>query len=263
MGTLFRDTPEPLIQVMMRPLKALLEAQTGMAGELVSIKGAEVLGQNLTEDKVQLAVFHGVEFAWAKSKHPDLKPLVIAVNQNKHLRAYLVVARDCKAEGIAYLEGKTLALPKLSREHCRLYLERRCVPPGVCPEKYFGKVTAPADSEEALDNVVDGTAHAAVIDALSFEAYQRLKPGRWGKVRILQQSEVFPSAVVAYHPGGLPDESLKSLREGMMGAKNSRRGQQLLEMCRITSFEGIPDDYDQMLVDIAKAYPPPSADAGK
>src|SRR5262249_4036891 len=158
--------------------------------------------------------------------------------------AYLVVGRDCKAEGIADLRGKTLALPKLSREHCRLYLERRCVQPGVCPAKYYGQVTEPGDAEEALDNVVDGTAQAAVIDALAFEAYQRLKAGRCGKLRILQQSEPFPAAVVAYHPGGLPDESLKCLREGMMGAKNNRRGQQMLELCRITSFEGIPDDYD-------------------
>jgi ABC-type phosphate/phosphonate transport system substrate-binding protein len=261
--SLFPDTPEGLIQVLMRPLKALLEAQTGLTGEVVPVKGAEALGQNLTEDKVQLAVFHGVEFGWARLKHPGLKPLVIAVNQHRRLHAHLVVRQDCKAECVADLKGKTLALPKLSREHCRLFLERRCVPPGTCPQKFFAQVTTPMDNEEALDSVVDGTAQAAVIDALGLEAYQRLKPGRFAKVRTLQQSEAFPSAVIAYHPGGLPDLLLKNLRDGMTEAKNNRRGQQLLEMCRITSFETIPDDYDQMLLEIVKAYPPPVAAEAK
>jgi ABC-type phosphate/phosphonate transport system substrate-binding protein len=260
--SLFPDTPEGLIQVLMRPLRSLLEAQTGLTGEVVAVKGAEALGQDLTEDKVQLAVFHGVEFGWAKLKHPDLKPLVIAVNQHQRLHAHLVVRQDCKAECAGDLKGKTLALPKLSREHCKLFLERRCVPAGSCPQKFYGQVAASVDNEEALDSVVDGTAQAAVIDALGLEAYQRLKPGRFAKVRTLQQSEAFPSAVIAYHPGGLPDALLKSLRDGMTDAKNNRRGQQLLEMCRITSFDAIPEDYDQMLAEIVKAYPPP-ADGAK
>jgi hypothetical protein len=30
-------------------------------------------------------------------------------------------------------------------------------------------------------------------------------------------------------------------------------------MCRITSFEELPADYEQVFTDIAKAYPPPTA----
>jgi hypothetical protein len=29
-------------------------------------------------------------------------------------------------------------------------------------------------------------------------------------------------------------------------------------MCRITSFEALPADYDQVFIDIAKAYPAPA-----
>jgi hypothetical protein len=32
----------------------------------------------------------------------------------------------------------------------------------------------------------------------------------------------------------------------------------MMQMCRITSFEDVPDDFEQMLADIAKAYPSPS-----
>ena len=34
-GSLFRDTPDALVQTMMRPFKSLMESQTGISGELV------------------------------------------------------------------------------------------------------------------------------------------------------------------------------------------------------------------------------------
>ena len=40
-----------------------------------------------------------------------------------------------------------------------------------------------------------------------------------------------------------------------------RRGQRLLEMCKITAFEAVPDNYEEMLKVIAKAYPPRKKDA--
>src|SRR5262245_40557104 len=61
--TVFRDTPPSLINVLSKPLKVLMEAQTGMTGELQLSGDAETLAKQLKENKVQLGVFHGVEFA--------------------------------------------------------------------------------------------------------------------------------------------------------------------------------------------------------
>ena len=80
-SSLFRDTSEPLMQVIMRPFKSLLETQTGMRGRLVSGGDALHLGQRLKEGDVHFGIFHGVEFAWAKAKFPQLKPLIVAVQQ--------------------------------------------------------------------------------------------------------------------------------------------------------------------------------------
>src|SRR5438874_13528735 len=78
-NSLFRDTPESLIQLMTRPLKSLMESQTGMAGTLVPGGEACNLGRQLKDDKFQLAVFHGVELAWVRQKYPEFMPLVIDV----------------------------------------------------------------------------------------------------------------------------------------------------------------------------------------
>jgi hypothetical protein len=62
---------------------------------------------------------------------------------------------------------------------------------------------------------------------------------------------------VAYVPGVLPEALLTRFRDGMIAAKDTTRGRQLLELCRITRFETVPGGYEQMLAEIAKAYPPP------
>jgi ABC-type phosphate/phosphonate transport system substrate-binding protein len=165
--SLFRDTPESLIQVLAKPLKTLMEAQTGLTGQLQVAGDANNLGQQLHEAKVQLGVFHGFEFAWARQKYTDLKALVIAVSSNRVLHANLVVHRDSKAECCADLKGTTLAIPRTSREHCHLFLERRCPGAGEAPRKFFGCLTTPATIEDALDDVVDGMAQAAILDSLS------------------------------------------------------------------------------------------------
>lgn len=258
-GTLFRGVPEPIMQVAMRPFKSLLEDQTGMTGELVAGGDAGHLAKLLKEDKVQFGVFHGVEFAWARQKNPSLVPLIVAVNGRPAMHAVVLVPQDSKVTTCADLKGKTVGFPADSREHCRLFFDRRCVGPGCCPAKFFGQVLSPRDVEEALDDLVDGKMDALVVDGLTLEAYQKLKPGRAARLRPLVRSEAFPAAVVAYHPGSLSDDLLARFRDGLLGASSSRRGQRLLEMCRITSFKAVPDNYEDMLKAIAKAYPPPAA----
>jgi ABC-type phosphate/phosphonate transport system substrate-binding protein len=258
-GSLFRDTPEPLVQVMARPFKSLLEAQTGTVSQIVAAGDANNLGQKLKDKQVQLGVFHGFEFAWARQNYPKLKPLIICVNRYPEQRALLMVHRDSKAASHADLAGKPLALPWMAREHCRLFLERRCVKTGTTPAKFFSRIITPGDPEEALDEVVDGKVGAAVIDATDLEAYKKAKPGRSRQLRTLLESDAFPTPVLAYHDGVLSADLVKRFRTGLINAKSTTRGKQLLEMIRITSFEAVPANYERSLTTIAKVYPPPAA----
>src|SRR6202035_1873398 len=78
-NTLFRDVPKPLACALMQPFRSLVETQTGLDGRLTTAEDALSLGRQLAEDKVQLGVFQGIEFAWARQKYPDLRPLMIVV----------------------------------------------------------------------------------------------------------------------------------------------------------------------------------------
>jgi ABC-type phosphate/phosphonate transport system substrate-binding protein len=258
-GTLFRDIPEPMIRVLMQPFSALMETQTGMSGELVRVENADKLGRKLADNQVELGVFHGFEFAWARQQHPDLQPLMIAVNQHQHLRAILLVRKDGGAARFADLRGKSLALGRGTREHCRLFLDRQCQQQGQPPAQFFGQVTTPADLEDAVDDVVDNFVQATVVDGVFLECYQRRKPGRFAQLKVLDRSDVFPAAVIAYHPGALDDDVLQRFRTGMLNASDSALGRQLLTLWKLTGFEPVPADYEQTLKAIAKAYPAPAA----
>lgn len=257
-ASLFRDTPEPMVTTMMQPFGAIMESQTGLAGKMVPAGDAGHLGQLLAEDKVHLGVFHGVEFGWARLKYPQLRPLVIAVNQQRHLQALIVVRADAAPGLFADLKGKKLALPVHSREHCHLYLQHCCQQCGQEPKGFFGQVTTPANVEDALDDLVDGLVDVIVVDHVSLDCFQRRKPARYARLKVLQRSEIFPAAVVAYHPGGLDEDTLNKFREGMMNANKSILGRQFMTLWKLTAFEAIPADFEPTVTAILKTYPPPS-----
>ena len=256
-ATLFRDTPDVLVQTMMRPFKSLMESQTGISGELVPGVKPDELGRQLKDDKLQLAVFNGIEFAWARQKAPELTPLMLAVNHDKYLRACVVVRDDCGAGSLTDLKGKSLAVPRRTKEHCHVYLERRCAAVGKEPKDFFGKVTVPANMELAIDAVVNGESDAVLIDGCFLHWYESRKPARFAKLKVVEKSEAFPAAIVGYCAHALDEATLRRFREGMLSAKDNPRGVQLMTLCQMTSFEPVPDDYEQLLKDIVKAYPPP------
>jgi ABC-type phosphate/phosphonate transport system substrate-binding protein len=258
-NSLFRDMPEPLIQVMAAPFKSLMVDRAGVVGQVVVDGDAGHLALLLKDAKAELGVFNGFEFAWARLKNPELKPLMIAVNKTPFVRAVLVVRDDNKASGPEALQGKTMALSRLACECSRIFLERRCVRPGMPMDKWFDKVATPRTDQDALDDVAENVAQAAVVDEVELAAYRSKFPKTAARLRVLAESETFPCAVIAYQPGGMSEETLNRLRAGMIAAKNTERGRKLLNLCRITGFEEVPANYEQNLIDILKAYPPPGA----
>src|SRR5438874_3259665 len=207
--TLFRDTPASLVDVLSQPLKTLMQSQTGMSGELSVTGDAFDLSKKLKEHTVQLGVFHGFEFAWARQRNPGLKALVVVVCHHRQLHAHLVVRKDSPASCCADLKGKSVAIPLGSREHCHLYLQRRCPGAGADPKKFFAEITTPGSTEEALDDVIDGAVQAAIVDRFALDQYQQDKAARCNRLRIPCQSEMFPTGVVAYQEGSLDEATLR------------------------------------------------------
>jgi len=258
-SSLFRDAPPSFIPTLIKPLTTLMQSETGLVASVSVVGDAEDLGGQLAANKLDLAIFNGFEFAWAKSKQPSLKPLLLAVAQERNLKAMVVVRGDSNVQNWADLQNKHVALPRFSREHSRLFMERRCLNCGQPAERFFAHVSAPGDIYDALDDVIDGKVSGTVVDSVGWEAFRRNKPARASKLKVAISSEVFPTGVVAFHPGGTADAVIKRFHDGMLRSNTSKEGQQMLTLCRITGFEDVSTDFDQLCTDIVKTYPPPSA----
>lgn len=256
--SLYRDVPETLFKTTFSPVESLIQEQTGLAGQLALGGASEQLLERLVSGQVELAVLSGMEFAWARQKNTKLQPLVIAVNQQKYLRVHVLVRHDGAATRLADLKDMPVALPRASLPHCELFLKRQGSLCGTESAPAFSQLCRPSNAEDALDDVVEGKAQAAVIDGAGLECYQRRKPGRFARLKELHKPESFPVPIVAYVEGKLDDARLRAFREGIVKAQQTAKGRQVLMLWKLTAFEPVPDDYGQLLDEVAKTYTPPS-----
>jgi ABC-type phosphate/phosphonate transport system substrate-binding protein len=258
--TLFHDLPPVMVRIATRPFGAVLREMTGLSGEIIAGGEPEAVAQQLVDGKLDLAVFYSFEFGWVKKTHPELRPLMVAVNEHRSVSAYILVRKDSSATLFADLKGKKFYLPAYTREHCRIYLERLCHCDGNCGSKdYFGHIDSSDGVEGALDDLCGGEVQAAVVDVIGMDFYKYLKPGCFNKLRILAQSEPFPPPVIVYRHGGLSAEALARFRDGMLRANQTDSGRKMMRTWSISAFEAVPENYDEAVAACLKLYPCPEA----
>ncbi len=255
--SIFRDVPQPMVKLLMLPFNSLMRTHTGMNGKIDLVDDPLLLAERMEKKEFQLGVFHGFEFAWAQEKHPKLRPLMIAINRDRHLFAHLVTRNDSTAKSLADFKGQQVAIPIRTRGHCRLWLERHCEEHGKSPKEFFKQIVRHKNVERALDDIVRGRVQCIVVDGRALKCYKRVKPGCYRRLRIMKRSEVFPAAVIAYRDGNVNQTMLNRFRAGMIRANTNTRSRQLMSMWNLTAFEPVPTDYEARLIAILRAYPAP------
>jgi ABC-type phosphate/phosphonate transport system substrate-binding protein len=252
----FPDMSATLIETVTEPFVTIMHDTAGLSGKLMVGGDSFVVGQQLNDKALQLGVFHGFEFAWIQKKHPELQPLMVAVNARQPLRAFVLVPKDSGATKFADLKGKGLAVPKRTKQHCRYFVERLCHDAGAgAAKEFFGKVVFGASVETALNELAAGKVQAAVVDATGLDFYKDLSPGRFAKLSVLAQSEVFPPLVIAYRQGGLDDATLGKIRGGLRAAPKTDAGRDMLSTWSLTSFDPVPANFAATLAASLKTFP--------
>ncbi len=236
-------------------LQGLIKDETGFDNNIVRQKDWVELAQKLTKKELQVGVFQGYEFAWAQQKFPNLKPLALAVNVYRYPVVYVVVKTDSKAKDFSGLNGQTVALPATGQRYLRFFMERQSQALGKDWQAFFSKIVQKENSEDALDDVVDGVVQATAADRATLEAYERRKPSRFKQLRPIAQSQALPPTVIAYSENALDMATLQRFRQGLLDAGEKERGRMLLTMFKLTSFGPVPDDFDKVLAESRKAYP--------
>jgi ABC-type phosphate/phosphonate transport system substrate-binding protein len=256
-AAMFRDIKPVMFTALSKPFYSLVESQTGMKSDLVLVPSPDEMRQQLNNGQIQFGVFHGFEFAWMKQKDPTLKPIMIAAPVHRPLKAYLVVSSNSPASGMGDLRGKRLALASGTREHARIFVDRRCQHEGCVPSKFFDAITNPNNAETALHEVYDNKVQAAIVDGAALQCFAERYPARAKRLRAAVESQPFPLSVVAIHDGSMPPATLARFQEGMVKANATLTGRNLMGILQMAGFEPVPADYDHQLAEIVKQYPPP------
>ncbi len=259
--TFFNDLPPVIIGLVTEPFPALMKACTGLDGKLLYDDDAFETAKKLDANEMQVGVFHGHEFAWIQKKYPKFMPLMVVANKHHDLKAFVIVHKESKAKSIADLRGLKVDMPACTKEPCRLFVEKYCGDnDGRDLKKFFGQiVNSTAGTIEALNDVCRKDVDAVIVDTVELEKYKEVRgPAVFANnLRVLQQSESFPSAVIVIKQGVLTEKTLQQFRDGMQNAGADPQGRKMFDMWGIEGFETIPDNFNKMLADVLKAYPAP------
>jgi ABC-type phosphate/phosphonate transport system substrate-binding protein len=257
-ATFYHDMSPVLIRQVTDPFADVLRETTGLKGEPVTGGAPMAVAAKLHDGKLQMAVLHAFEFAWARAKYPDLEPMMLAARTAKDYRACVLVRKDGGPASFADLKGKELAVPKRTTEGCRRFIAELCKANGARqPSEYFSKIVHPTDVETALDDLARGKYPAVLVDSGGLDFYKDLKPGVFARFKPLVQSEPFAPLVVVYRMGALSDATLTRIRDGLRAAAKTEIGRDMMKTWHIESFEAVPADFAQTLAATLKRYPPP------
>lgn len=261
--TFLSEQPKGVAEIAADDFKAVVKKTTGLDGEITSKLSAADIAEKLDGKQLDFGIFHAHELAWLQKKYPQLAPLLIATDKIRLEKAYIIVHKNSPAKSFADLRGKKLDLPAGTKEHCRVFLDHCCAAKDVKdvkdakgPASFFAAIEKSASKKEALDNVAREKVDATIIDRNGLEFYKEIRGPVFEKnLRILQESEGFPPAVVVYKPGGLDQKIVDQFRDGMLKAHTIPEGRTMMKSWHFDQFEPVPKDYAQSLADLLKAYP--------
>jgi ABC-type phosphate/phosphonate transport system substrate-binding protein len=256
-GTLSLDASNGKDEVARENMRDFIKGETGFDNDIVHQKDWRELADKLANKQLQLGVFHGYELAWARGKYPQLHPLALASNGYTYRHAYVLTRQDNKAADFAGLRGQALALSNVPQKHLQVFVDRLSQENGKPGETFIARITTPESIEDAIDDVVDGVVQATAVDRVGLEAYKRRKPGRFSRLKVVAQSQAFPPPLVAYYDEALDKPTLDRFRDGLLNASQKEMGQRLLNLFKLTGFEAVPGDFDRVLAQTQKDYPPP------
>ncbi len=251
---MFKDVPDSMVQAGAVPFQRMLQDKTGLKGNIHLVEDYKELAERMKDGKIDIAVFHGFEYAWVKET-PGLIPLVVAMPNCGKVQACLVVNSSSKVMCPKDLKGACVAVPRGSKAHCEMFLER--VREGVpacdcCPIK--GNDLTPL---EALCEVANGRSDAALVDVSALLALEKELPAAAKKLRVLQKSPELPSAVIVYRKEALKDGAVDRIRKGLVESVNTSSGKMLAMFWQLKGFALVTSEYNAKVDECLKRYPAP------
>jgi ABC-type phosphate/phosphonate transport system substrate-binding protein len=256
---MFKDVPQALINAAAGPFQRMIQEHTGRKGVIELVPDYKELAARMKDGKIDIAVFHGFEYAWVKDM-PELVPLVVTTPNCGKVQACLVVNKEANISHPKDLKGACVTIPKGTKAHCPAFLERlreeKKVPPGdCCPAK-----PCRLSIQEALFELGGGNLDAVLVDVSSLLALQGEYPGCFKALKVLAESPTLPSAVVVYRKGALDAQTIEKVRAGLINCVNTPAGSAFALFWQLKGFEDVSPRYNGLVETSLKALPAPASE---
>ncbi len=135
MSGMFKGIPEPLVKAGGQQFSSLFQKFTSLPGEVAVEEDCFTLAEKLKQNKIQMGVVHGFEWAWLTKQNPELAPLVVTVPA-KLPQSCIVVNAKSMAMTPNALKGANVDIPYNMKAHGFLHVEKlkkSCPPGSFCP----------------------------------------------------------------------------------------------------------------------------------
>lgn len=239
-----------------QPLEDLIESVSGEPADL-QLGKPQTLLTKLNSGDIHLAIMPGIEYAWFAKIAPTAVPLVTVGKQNVRLRACLLMKADAAFSSIDDLKDKTIAFPTRNEYYVYLFVQHLITKTGGEARHFFKTRLKPADTDAAIEAVLNDEAQAVFLNEQAWQVYEARKPERAKKLKVAAKSPAFPAPVALYNPGVLTEKQVARLREELCTARENPLSRQMLNCYRIEGFTVYSSEYEQVVQDIIKEFPKP------
>jgi ABC-type phosphate/phosphonate transport system substrate-binding protein len=253
---MFKDVPKTFIDAAVIPFERMIKKEIGLRGSMKICPDYANLTDDLKNAKVDLAVFHGFEYAWVRN-HADLVPIVITNPSCGKVQACLVVHKNSKAKKPKDLKGTCIGIPKGAKAHCTMYLKFLHDSTDIAAGDCRAKPCAGLTPDDVLDEVVSGKCEAALVDIANWESYQAYRKGLARQLRVLSQSVELPPAVVVCRKGALTTDQVNKVRDGLVNCNKTAIGRAFTMFWQLDGFKDVTPAYLALLDKSLKEYPAP------
>jgi ABC-type phosphate/phosphonate transport system substrate-binding protein len=240
---------EKVVQ-QIRPFAEIVEKETNRQAifDVFSFAQAE---KDFDKGDADLVIATGLEYGWLRARNPNAKALVVASIDPGATKTVIIAKQTDSAAKLADVSGKKLALPDRVPFLCTFYLERTL---GKKLDSAFTLVKLD-NVDDTIEAVIDGKADAAVVTAANLDTYKERKPGRFQRLKIVNESPEFPPATVMYNAKTAEAGALERFEKALLRAGESAEGNRVLTLFKLKGFEKIPPNYDERLAEIVKQFP--------
>lgn len=250
--TLFQGVPAWMKEAGAGPFLKMMKTQTGFDGKLNFSPDGLALAEQINAGKIHIGVFQGHEFAFARNKYPNLIPVAVTSPLRPN-QAFCIVRWNCKAADIGGLKGEKISLPPVHRDYCEMFLAKQKAD-HMKGGNFSGTLKA-ATAADAIQDVIDEKAALTVVDAATVHFFQQVFPGQFKNVKILCQSDPFPSGCVVVKKDELDPKTIEKFRKALFNAPTDPVGKPMLATWKLNGFQIVPDDYELQLKKVLKTYP--------